>query len=77
MRAERDTKEKESGGLNPNPPKKQTERLVGRTEPRVKGERKGLFCAFHPCGAQGRKRTSIQPHKHTHVHAYTHTLVSA
>lgn len=27
------------------------ERLVGRTEPRVKGERKGLFCAFHPSGA--------------------------
>lgn len=57
--------------LCPSPPlKTHTGRLVGRTEPRVKGERKGLFCAFHPCGAQRRRRTSIQPHEH----AYTCTL---
>lgn len=60
----------------PLTPQKHTERLVGRTEPRVKGERKGLFCAFRPSGAQRRIRTSIQPHKHTltctciHTHLY-------
>lgn len=55
--------------------KQNKERLVGRTEPRVKGERKGLFCAFRTSGAQ----------IHTNAHAYsrintslhTRTLASA
>lgn len=74
-RAKRDTKE---NGLDsrPSPPKKHTERLVGCTEPRVKGERKGLFCAFRPSGAQRRIRTSIQPHEHTlTTHAHAHTCI--
>lgn len=59
----------------PLTPRTHTERLVGRTEPRVKGERKGLFCAFHPSGAQRHIGTSIPPHKHmlTHMHMHTHT----
>lgn len=47
--------------------------------PGSKGERKGLFCAFRPSGAQRRICTSIRPHKHmpTHMHMHTHRLVSA
>lgn len=80
-RAERDTKEKESSGLHsaPHPPIKYTECLVGRTEPRVKGERKGLFCAFHPSGAQRRTHTHMHPvtytQAYTHGHAYTNTCM--
>lgn len=79
-RAERDTKEKESNGLNsaPHPPIKYTERLVGRTKPQVKGERKGLFCAFHPSGAQRHTHTCITAtytQAYTQGHAYTYTCI--
>lgn len=58
--AEGDTIEKRAvGSTLPLTPTKYTERLVGRTEPRVKGERKGLFCAFHPSGA----------HRHENAHS--------
>lgn len=43
------------GGVPSCPPfKKHTGLLVGRTEPGVKGQRKGLVCAFRPFGAQTR-----------------------
>lgn len=62
---------------------KYTERLVGRTEPGVKGERKGLFCAFRPSGSQ--RHTYSHPYSHikshvhmlTHAHAYTPTCVGS
>lgn len=48
-----------------------TERLVGRTEPRVKGERKGLFCV--PSVNLVLKDTQTHVHKATHKHTLTHT----
>lgn len=35
----------------PPPIQRHTGPLVGRPQPRVRGERKGLFCAFRPFGA--------------------------
>lgn len=68
-----------------NPPtRKKTQSVWLAAQSRgSKGERKGLFCAFHPSGAQTRIRTPIQPHQHmltqTHIHTHMHarTLVSA
>lgn len=48
-----------------------TERLVGRTEPGVKGERKGLFCV--PSVNLVLKDTQTHVHKATHKHTLTHT----
>ncbi|MEQ2240116.1 hypothetical protein ILYODFUR_011559 [Ilyodon furcidens] len=53
-----------------------TERLVGHAESRVKGERKGLFCAFRPflvlkCSHTD-INTSLRTHTHTHTSAHRH-----
>lgn len=52
-----------------------TERLVGRTEPGVKGERKGLFCV--PSVNLVLKDTQTHVHKATHKHTLTHTYARA
>lgn len=57
--------------LPPQPPSQKTHRASGwpHRAAGVKGERKGLFCAFRPSGAQS-KHADMQPHKNTQ--AYTH-----
>lgn len=66
-------KRKKRGGLDsaPHPPKNTQGVWLAAQSPGSKGERKGLFCAFHPSGAQ--RHTSIQPHKHmlTRTRIYT------
>lgn len=86
-RAERNTKEKERGGLDSAPqrptttPKKKSHRVSGWPH-RAEGQKvrgKVSFVPSIPSGAQRRICTPIRPHKHmlTHMHMHTHRLASA
>lgn len=58
----------ERGGFHPAPPPQKTPQdLVGRSEPRVKGERKGVLV---PSVHSVLRRAYKQPHKRTHVRAH-------